>query len=160
MTVTKNSIRRLTAFTLIDKILSGSPDLQSFIDCVHWFISFQGNSKKLLHYTEGIKGCGIMLEEKLRGVFFDILSKFGKKLSILTIDNKTEDQETKSESYILLLQAFECKFLARDFDLLLNKIGIFNLLFRGGELILECHSLNRSNKGLSQALIKQLSNTI
>ena len=50
----------------------------NLMDFVNWFISFQGNSKKLLHYTDGIKGCGSMLEEKLRKVFFSILAKFGK----------------------------------------------------------------------------------
>jgi hypothetical protein len=33
-----------------------------------------------------------------------------------------------------LLHGFDCKFLGRDFDHLSQKINVFNLLFRGGEL--------------------------
>ena len=82
-----------------------------------------------------------MLEEKLRKEFFNIISKFGKRLSNLTIENKKEA--------CALLQAFECKFLARDFNLLYSEIQIFNLLFRGGEMIQKSHSLNASELELS-----------
>ena len=75
-----------------------------------------------------------MLEEKLRKVFFNILTKFGKRLSKLTVENKTEACS--------LLQAFDCKFLARDFNLLYSEVQIFNLLFRGGEMIEKSHSLD------------------
>ena len=50
------------------------------------------------------------------------------------------------------MQAFECKFLARDFEQLCNEIKIFNILFRGGELIMKCHSLNFDSQALSTAL--------
>ena len=35
--------------------------------------------------------------------------------------------------------AFDCKFLARDFDLLYNGVQIFNVLFRGGKLVTMSH---------------------
>ena len=45
-------------------------------------------------------------------------------------------QNTKRpEVATVLLNAFECKFLARDFGELCDEIKIFNLLFRGGDSI-------------------------
>lgn len=85
MKCTRNTVKRLSAFNLISCLLSDHTDLKSLIDFVFWFISFQGTSKKLLHYTDGIKGCGNLLEQKLRKVFFSILKKFGSRLSKLTI---------------------------------------------------------------------------
>ena len=83
-----------------------------------------------------------MFEEKLRKVFFSVLNKFGKRLSKLTPENKTEA--------CALLQAFECKFLARDFSMLHNEIKIFNLLFRGGDIIVKSHSLDTDSHKLGR----------
>ena len=91
-----------------------------------------------------------MLEEKLRKVFFNILTKFGSRLSKLTIENKSEACS--------LLQAFECKFLARDFNLLYSEVQIFNLLFRGGKMIEKSHSLDAGSLDLGE-LSKALQQT-
>ena len=40
MVCTKNTIKRLSAFSLIDSILTEQTDLSSLVDFVHWFISF------------------------------------------------------------------------------------------------------------------------
>ena len=93
------------------------------IEFVAWFTTFQSNSKLLMHYTDGVKGCGKFFDERLQAAFFNIIYKFSKKLAL-----------TKSPKIAKsLLHGFDCKFLARDFDLLSNKINVFNLLFRGGE---------------------------
>ena len=104
------------------------------IEIVTWFISFQINSKNLLHYTDGVQGCGMFLEEKLRQTFFNILMHLGQKIS------ETKDSRVAQQ----LLNGFDCKFLGRDFHLLQDKVKIFNILFRGGStednLIRKCQS--------------------
>ena len=86
-----------------------------------------------MHYTDGIKGCGNLLENKLRAVFFKILQKFVNRISKL-------DEKDKEHGWKLFL-AFDCKFLARDFDQLYNGIQIFNVLFRGGKLVTLSHNI-------------------
>ena len=81
---TKNAIRRLAAFRLIDRLLETQVDEKSIVELIQWFTSFQANSKLLLHYTDGISGCGIFFEEKLREAFFSILTKLAHRLSIET----------------------------------------------------------------------------
>ena len=47
------------------------------------------------------------------------------------------------------MKAFECKFLARDFDKLYNEIHIFNLLFRGGDMVTKSYSLYHDDNKLA-----------
>ena len=74
------------------------------------------------------------LEEKLRQTFFNILVLLGEKIS------KTKDSRIAEQ----LLNGFDCKFLGRDFNLLQDKVKIFNIFFRGGStednLIGKCQS--------------------
>ena len=65
----------------------------------------------------------MFLEEKLRTVFFNILMLLGQKIS------KTKDGRIAEQ----LLNGFDCKFLGRDFNLLQDKVKIFNIFFRGGD---------------------------
>ena len=52
------------------------------IEIVSWFVSFQSQSKILIHYTDGVEGCGLFLEDKLRHAFFNILKYLGQKISL------------------------------------------------------------------------------
>ena len=51
-------------------LLECDQDDSAVVEIVAWFVSFQSTSAKLLHYTDGIKGCGMFLETKLRETFF------------------------------------------------------------------------------------------
>ena len=77
-------------------------------EIVAWFTSYQNNTTQLVHYTEGLRGCGNFLEERLRSAFFNILTRFSQKL-------QTTKDVDKARS---LLHSFDCKFLARDFQAL------------------------------------------
>ena len=48
---------------------------ESLIEIVAWFTSFQQESKLLLHYTDGIKGCGNFFEHVLQASYFAIVKK-------------------------------------------------------------------------------------
>jgi hypothetical protein len=54
----RNAIRRLSAFRIIDNLIDQDTPEELYIEIVAWFTSFQSGSKVLLHYTDGIKGCG------------------------------------------------------------------------------------------------------
>ena len=108
MTCSRKAILRLSAFRMIDMLLELDQDEVALTEIVAWFVSFQSTSSKLLHYTEGIQGCGMYLEEKVSQAFFSILSKLGHKLS--TTKNAKVAQS--------LLRGFDCKFLGRDFGML------------------------------------------
>lgn len=119
---------------MIDILLEMNPSQELLIEIVAWFTTFQSGSNQLLHYTDGVKGCGQFFEERLQTAFFNILQKFATNLS------ETKDIQVARS----LLKGFDCKFLARDFGLLTDKINIFNLFFRGGDskenLIKDCQS--------------------
>jgi hypothetical protein len=66
---------------------------------------------------DDIKGCGIAIEQKLRVVFFSIISKFVTKF------------RSDSNSTDALLQALSWNFLSRDFSQL-HSIDLFKLFFR------------------------------
>jgi hypothetical protein len=66
---------------------------------------------------DDIKGCGIAIEQKLRVVFFSIISKFLTKF------------RSDSNSTDALLQALSWNFLSRDFSQL-HSIDLFKLFFR------------------------------
>jgi len=68
---------------------------------------------------DNIKGCGIVIESKLRDVFFRIIAKLidcHKKISL-------KDRE-------MPLQFLDWNFLARDFGHLYHQIGLFKLFFK------------------------------
>ena len=106
MMCSRNAIRRLSSFRLIEMLLEYDKEEIALPEIVAWFTQFQNQSAKLLHYTDGIKGCGIYFEEKLRTSFFNILQQFTEKLKM------TQNPEIARS----LLHGFDCKFLARDFQ--------------------------------------------
>jgi hypothetical protein len=65
---------------------------------------------------DDIKGCGTAIEQKLRVVFFSIISKFAAKF-------RGDDDSTDA-----LLQALRWNFLSRDFSQL-HSIDLFKLFF-------------------------------
>ena len=74
-----------------------------------------GEKKPIVHYTEGIKGCGLMLEEKVQETVFRILSLVTQRLPLCK----------EKEEKLIFLKALEWRFSARDFSLLVEKIQIF-----------------------------------
>ena len=84
-------------------------------------------------------------------MFFRILLKFKNRIA------KLEKKDIENGWKLFL--AFDCKFLARDFDQLYNEIQIFNLLFRGGELVTLSHNFferstyNKSYKILHETFV-------
>ena len=96
------------------------------------FVSFlNGKSKKLFHYTDGIKGCGFKLEERLREVFFSILTQISDQLEITLAGSsvpRKKDSKGPLKQACLLVKAFDCKFMARDFCMLYGKLKVFKLL--------------------------------
>ena len=77
-----------------------------------------GESKPIVHYTEGIKGCGLMLEEKVQLIVFRLLSLITHRLPLCK----------EKEEKLTFLRALEWKFSARDFALLVDNIQIFAAL--------------------------------
>ena len=72
---------------------------------VAWLYCWQGNSDEVKHYTDGLHGCGNLLEKRLQEVYFDILQNLAQIL-----------EETKQMSVAFdLLKGFNCKFKASDF---------------------------------------------
>ena len=112
--MTQNAIRRLSAFNLLDFLFEVSQT--SSLILAETFTSLQADDKgrNIIHYTEGIKGCGLSLEEKLQGVVFSILGKV--------------KQAMEEKPDMVLLHALEWKFSARDFVPLLGKLPIFQIL--------------------------------
>jgi hypothetical protein len=76
----------------------------------------QKDQRELSHYMDDIKGCGTAIEQKLRVVFFSIISKFAAKF-------RGDDDSTDA-----LLQALRWNFLSRDFSQL-HSIDLFKLFF-------------------------------
>ena len=81
----------------------------------------RGESAKIIHYTDGIKGCGLLLEEKIQASFFNILSR------VTRLVEQVSGQESSS-----LLPLLEWKFSARDFGYLTEKLPIFKILSSSG----------------------------
>ena len=75
-------------------------------------------TKRVIHYTEGIKGCGQMLELKVQHSFFALLRHIYS-----AIEREKQPGERKR-----LLRALEWKFTARDFQKLNESFQIFKLL--------------------------------
>ena len=72
-----NAIRRLSAFKLLDFLFEVAPDQSSPL-LAETFTALQDggvSGRKIIHYTEGIKGCGLFLEEKIQTTVFSILMK-------------------------------------------------------------------------------------
>ena len=115
---------------------------------IPWFTSFQSNSLELLHYTDGLRGCGSFLEQKLGKVFCSILR--------LLVDQLLKTQDAKLASS--MIQVFNCKFKSGDFQVLAEDIHIFPILFRGQKsdavksdqpetsLIAKCNSFYRASE--------------
>ena len=72
---------------------------------IPWFVSFQANSTELIQYTDGLRGCGSFLEQKLCEAFCSILR--------IMVDQLMKTQDAKLASSII--QVFNCKFKASDF---------------------------------------------
>ena len=88
---------------------------------ISWLNAFQASSLELMHYTDGLKGCGVFFESKLREVFQSIL------LMVARLLTQTESANLAGA----VIQAFNCKFKAHDFQFLSEAVRIFPLLFRG-----------------------------
>ena len=80
MLCTRNAIRRIAGFRLIEQLVEKDTNDVALKEIVAWFTSYQNNTTQLVHYTEGLRGCGNFLEERLRSAFFNILTHFSQKL--------------------------------------------------------------------------------
>ena len=70
-----------------------------------------------LNYTEGIKGCGRYLESLLQNSYFSVLQKYATLFVNVDVSGKND-----------IINAFQCKFSARDFGILALKVQIFDIL--------------------------------
>jgi len=117
----ENACRRLAGLRFIDSVLKVDMDKKSLFEVISWMCTLQPDSTSLFHYLDGVKGCGHVLEEQLRTVFFDILGKFTERLK-----STKDPQEAKT-----IMEALHWNFKSRDFKLLNEKLQIFDLLYRG-----------------------------
>ena len=117
---TQNAIRRLSAFSLLKKLIEVAPNLKQVVLEVFTDLQGETSSSCSIHYTEGIKGCGTFIEEKIQALFFSIMSHLPSKLQ-----ESPDDQA--------LLKLLEWKFHARDFSHLLEELPIFKMLQTKGE---------------------------
>ena len=122
---TYRAIRRLSAFRSIQKMLleivEGEQSPESLKILIFWFNSFQFKSVEFTHYADDVKGCGIYFEQMLRESFCNSLIIIAQQLA------KADNPSLASA----IIQGFNCRFRAEDFQLLSENIRIFPLLFRG-----------------------------
>lgn len=84
------------------------------VTLLSFFCQLQKDQRELSHYLDDIKGCGTAIEQKIRNVFFSIISKF---LKLFKQDN-TQD---------VFLQCLNWNFLSRDFNNLYHSAEVFKL---------------------------------
>jgi len=106
---------------MIDAVLRPTMDKEILTYVIGWVCTLQTDLIHLFHYLDGVKGCGHMLEAKLRNVFFSILGKFIERF-------KTTKDEKEADT---ILYALQWNFLSRDFKWLNEEVQIFDLLSRG-----------------------------
>ena len=66
----RKAIRRISGFKLLESLLNVDANQEILIEIVAWFTSFQQESKMLLHYSEGVRGCGTFFEQVLQTSYF------------------------------------------------------------------------------------------
>ena len=81
-----------------------------------------GSCGKILHYTDGIKGCGTYIEQKIQTCFWSILSH------IPALMNGTQELAASEKACSSLLRLLEWKLSARDFSYLIDTVPIFKIL--------------------------------
>ena len=64
------------------------------------------NGRKIVHYTDGIEGCGFYLLDKIQDVVFSFISKLSTQI-IKDFDDGVELNEHRLKPY---MNAFEWKF--------------------------------------------------
>ena len=84
---THRAIRRLSAFQIVQKkifeAIQSTNTMQRLPLLITWFKAFQANSRKLVHYTDGLDGCGVFFEEKLGEVFRSTLKVIAEHIRVV-----------------------------------------------------------------------------